>query len=141
MRIAYLARHEKEFRNSVYRLLCDAYEVYPGKDALEAVCKMIMLGQPGRKEYFKWYALAVEQDIRITRLYEFYIETMSRNYQEMLPKAVRLYFSYNNTLSNSRKAFIYARVIHNKEQDPDTYRLYLDAMRDFAEQKSYGWKK
>ncbi len=134
MRIAYLARHEKEFRSSVYRLLCDAYEVYPGKDALEAVCKLIMLGQPGRKEYFKWYALAVEQDIRITRLYEFYIETMSRNYQEMLPKSVRLYFSYNNTLSNSRKAFIYAKVIHNKEQDPDTYRLYRDAMQTFAVQ-------
>lgn len=132
MRIAYLARHEKMFQESVYRILCATYEVYPEKDTVEAICRLVMLGQPRKKEYFRWYALAVEQDIRITRLYEFYVETMSRNYQGTLPKAVKLYFSYNNTLSSERKAFIYARVVKNREQDEDTYHLYEKAMEAFA---------
>ncbi|MGI6007596.1 MAG: DUF5717 family protein [Ruminococcus sp.] len=134
MRAAYLASHEKTFKSSVYRILCKVYENWPEKDTVEAICRLVMMGQPGKKEYFKWYALAVEMDIRITRLYEFYIETMSRHYQEPLPKAVRLYFSYQNTLSSERKAFIYARVVRNKEQDMETYRMYRDAMETFAAQ-------
>lgn len=132
MRIAHLASHEKTFRPGVYRILCEAYKVCPGKDVVEAVCRLVMLGQPGKKEYFKWYARAVDLDIRITRLYEFYIETMSRHYQEALPRAVRLYFSYQNTLSSERKAFIYARVIRDKAQDMQTYLAYREAMETFA---------
>ena len=67
MRIAHLASHEKTFRPGVYRILCEAYKVCPGKDVVEAVCRLVMLGQPGKKEYFKWYARAVDLDIRITR--------------------------------------------------------------------------
>ena len=51
---------------------------FSGKNLVDSICKYIMKGQPGKKEYFRWYALAVEQDIRITRLYEYYIETMPR---------------------------------------------------------------
>lgn len=134
MRIAYLASHEKTFKPGVYRILCDAYQVCPQKDTVEAICRLVMMGQPGKKEYFKWYELAVEMDIRITRLYEFYIETMSRHYQEPLSKTVRLYFSYQNTLSSERKAFIYAKVVRSKEQDMETYRTYREAMEAFAGQ-------
>ncbi len=131
-RAAHLAQHEKVFRTSIYRILCMAYEDYSEKDTLEAICRLIMLGEPGRKEYFKWYALAVDEDIRITRLYEYYIETMSRNHQGSLPKPVQLYFSYNNTLSSERKAFVYAKVVRRKEQDPKTYQLYEKVMSLFA---------
>lgn len=132
MRVAYMSIREKKFRSSIYRILAACYEVYPGKDILEAICKLVMLGQPGRKEYFRWYALAVEQGVRITRLYEFYIETMGKNYLEPLPQPVRLYFSYNNTLSSRRKAFVYGNIIRNKDKDPHTYESYRQAMEVFA---------
>lgn len=132
MRIAYMATHQKKFTDSIYRILCACYEVYPGKDILEAICKLIMQGQSRKKEYFKWYSLAVEQDVRITRLYEFYIETMGRNGQEPLPQAVKLYFAYNNTLSSNNKAFVYASIIRHQESDPQTYRKYYNAMMEFA---------
>ena len=43
------------------------------RDRLEAICKLVMKGRPVRKEYFPWYAKAVERNIRITRLYEYYL--------------------------------------------------------------------
>lgn len=132
MRIAYMSTHEKKFKNSIYRILVACYEVYSGKDILEAICKLVMLGQPDRKEYFKWYALAVEQGVRITRLYEFYIETMGKNYQEPLPRPVHLYFSYNNTLSSRKKAFLYAIIIRNKAADKHTYESYREEMETFT---------
>ena len=63
----------------------------------------------------------MEKELKITRLYEYYIETMSRNYQKMLPRMIRMYFSYNNTLSDAKKAFVYSNVIRNKEVDKTTY--------------------
>lgn len=140
MRISYLAVHEKRFRTSVYRILGACYEVYPGKDTLEAICKLVMLGSPGRRAYYKWYARAIEQDVRITRLYEYYIETMNKNSRVMLPQPVRLYFSYNNTLSSSKKAFVYANIIHNKDEDELTYQNYREAMAAFAKESLHAGK-
>lgn len=132
MRISYMAAHEKKFRQSIYRILAACYEIYPGKDIIEAICKLVMMGNPGKKEYFQWYEKAVEQDVRITRLYEYYIETMSRNHREQLPKPVLLYFAYHNTLSSSKKAFVYGHVIRGKDSDSQTYENYKEAMAAFA---------
>lgn len=133
-RLSYLACHEKEFSESVYKLLCKGYEQYPQTEILEAVCQYIMLGQPMNREYFKWYAMAVEKDIRITRLYEYFIETMDDQYDQVLPQPIRMYFAYHNTLSNAKRAVVYANIIRNKEEDPATYRNYQESMRLFAEE-------
>lgn len=134
-RVSYLAGNLKEFSKPVYELLTYIYENYPSKDTLEAICKLIMLGEPRNPEYFPWYEMAVEQGIKITRLYEYYIETMSRNYKKMLPQLIRMYFAYNNTLSDKKKAFVYANVIRNKDLDKNTYQSYRTAMESFARAK------
>ena len=100
------------------------------------ICQHIMKGEPRREEYFKWYELAVEADLKITGLYEYYVETMSRNYQKVLPKVIRLYFGYNNTLSDNKKAFVYSNVIRNKELDKETYNAYRNNMEKFALRRS-----
>lgn len=132
LRIGHLAKYVKAFHKSIYRLLVLCYEAHPGKNLVDSICKYIMKGQPGKKEYFRWYALAVEQDIRITRLYEYYIETMPEGYQNVLPQVIRMYFVYNNTLSSRKRASVYANVIRNKEVDKATYQSYKKAMEQFA---------
>ena len=77
--------------------------------------------------------LAVRAELKIQQAwYEYYIETMSRNYQKVLPKVIRLYFGYNNTLSDQRRAFIYSNIIRNKETDKETYQAYKQNMEAFA---------
>src|SRR5699024_232926 len=121
---------------SLYRALGMAYEAYPTDDALEAICKYIMKGNPRKQEYFRWYSLAVEHGLRLTRLYEYYIETMDTSYQQELPKAVLMYFTYNNdSLGDGKKAFLYASVIRHKEKDPGTYARYKNSMEEFAAKK------
>lgn len=132
LRAAYLSDNEKNFTRIMYRILTGAYEVYPSEAVLEAVCRLLMKGNPRSSEYFKWYALAVEQDVQITRLYEYYIETMPENYQKPLPLAIRKYFVFNNSLSDRKKAFIYANVIRNRYEDEETYESYRPAMEKFA---------
>ena len=89
---------------------------------------------PTKSEYFRWYQLAVEADIRITRLYEYYIETMPQGFQSVLPQVIRMYFVYNNTLSSRKRASVYANVIRNKEADKTTYQNYRKAMEAFAQE-------
>ena len=132
LRIGHLSEYVKVYRPMIYELLVSCYEAFPGKNLLDSICKYIMKGQPGKKKYFRWYALAVEQDIRITRLYEYYIETMPNGYSDVLPQVIRMYFVYNNTLSSRKRAQIYANVIRNKETDKATYQNYKKSMEQFA---------
>ena len=131
-RMAHLSENEKTFTQPVYRLLTGAYEMYPLPELLEAIVRLLMKGMPVHAEYFKWYSLAVESDYHITRLYEFYVETMPDTYQKLLPKPIRKYFALNTSLSDRRKAFVYANVIRNRDRDPETFDQYRRAMSEFA---------
>lgn len=136
MRIAYLSGYEKNYNESLYRVLAKGYEYFPSEDTLEAVCKYIIKGNPRKPEYFIWYSRAVQQGLRITRLYEYYVETMDMAGQQELPKSLLMYFTYNNdTLGDNKKAFIYSRVIADKEADPANYQSYQKSMAVFAKKK------
>ncbi len=132
VKTACLAQHEKRFQPVVYRVLCACYDVKPDREVLTAIVRLVMMEHPEKKEYFRWYALAVEEQIRMTGLYEYYIETMQMPFTDVFPQVIRLYFVYNNRLSDSQKAFVYANVIRNREIDKVTYMSYREAMGRFA---------
>ena len=64
-----------------------------------------MKGDPVRKEYFPWYELAWSRILRITRLYEYYMETVEPDSSRELPRPVKMYFLYNNTLAREKRRF------------------------------------
>ncbi len=132
MRIAYLSGYEKSFSNSLYQTLTLAYIQYPSSDTLEAICKLAMKDTPGKKKYFPWFERAVEENLRLTRLYECYVESIDGQYQKILPRSIRIYFVYNNSLSDNKKAFVYANVVRHKNEDRFTYENYRRIIYDFA---------
>ena len=96
MRLAYLSGYEKDYNESIYQALAKGYEQYSSEDTLEAICKYVMKGNPRKTEYFRWFSLAVEHGLRLTRLYEYYVETMDTSRRIELPKALLMYFAYNS---------------------------------------------
>ena len=47
-----------------------------------------------------------------------------------------MYFTYNNnTLGDSKRAYLYACIIAGKERDPQTYESYRESMEEFAFRK------
>lgn len=137
MRFAYLTGYEREFCTSMYRALAMGYDAFESDDTLEAICRYIMLGNPRKPEYFRWFSLAVEKGIRLTRIYEYYVETMDTSYQRELPKPLLMYFTYNNTsLADDKKAFIYASIVGNRGRQPQAYADYRDHMKIFAMRKA-----
>ena len=135
MRLSYLSGYEKSYREPLYMALSMGYEAFPSQDTLEAICRHIMLGNSRRPEYYRWYALAVEEGVCLTRLYEYYVETMDETRSRQLPRPLLLYFTYNHTLGDSRKAAIYANVLRFREKDPESYDSYQAKMKLFAAEK------
>ena len=134
LRTALLSENEKTFTPGMYRILTQCYKTFPMVDILDSICRLIMKGNPRRREFHQWYALAVEEDLRITRLYEYYMETLPDHYRKPLPVKILRYFTLNNTLGAGRKALLYSNIILNKEYDPETYKDYAEAMSEFATQ-------
>ncbi len=132
-RAAYLSSFEKSFNRTLYRALSMGYEKYPSDEVLEAICKYIIKDDPRKPEYFLWFSRAVEHGLRITRLYEYYVETMDTSYQQEMPKQLLMYFTYNdNTLAEGKKAYLYAGIVGRKEQEPEIYRSCRENIRAFA---------
>ena len=137
MRLAYLSGYEKKFYGCLYKALAAGYDKFPSDDVLEAICKYVMKGDPRKPVYFRWFSLAVQRGLRITRLYEYYMETMDISYRSQLPKPLLMYFAYNdNSLGDARKAYVYASVVTYKDRDPQTYDSYKDTMKRFAKRKA-----
>ncbi len=131
-RCAFLSGSLREFSDPVYQLLLAGYRTYQSTDILEAVCKLIMKGNALKREYFTWYSLAVKKDLRITRLYEYYMETLPEQAADEIPRQVRMYFAYNHTLGEKKRALLYTNVLKNRKTDPACYRNYERMIREFT---------
>lgn len=131
-RMAFLSGSMREFSQPVYELLATGYKKFQCVDILEAICKLIMKGQAYKKEYFVWYSLAVQKELRITRLYEYYMETIPEELAEQIPRQIRMYFAYNNTLGEKKRALLYSSVLENKENDRACYLNYQATIKKFT---------
>jgi len=131
-RAAFLCGNMKHYNALLFRILTKGYEKYDDDDVLEAICKLAIKGNPIAASNFTWYAKAVERDIRVTRLYEYYMETYHQPAEEELPLPIKMYFATNNTLGENKRALLYASIILHKEQDDTSYLNYAGSIRAFA---------
>ena len=119
---ANLAMQGQPFEEKLLRILKSGYELTGSPDLLRAICQLLITGKKKSPEYFEWYALGVSEDVRITGLYEYYMETMDTMGIEKMPQVIRMYFAYNNSLSYHRKAAVYRDISDNRDNVPQVYR-------------------
>lgn len=132
MQVADLAGRMKRYDPSMYQILCHCHSKYPSKSAVNAICSLLIKGHKAGPAYFNWYEKGVAQGLRLTGLYEYYIESMGKERTGLLPQMVRMYFSYDNTsLGYEKKAVLYNNIIENRAYDERTYDSYRPAMEKF----------
>ena len=138
-RIQFLIGREKEYDFRIFAILKHCYEKVPPKEMVQAICTYLMKGNCIGQEYFPWYAKAVELELRLTRLYEYYIMSIDLNYRGELPQMVMMYFAYQNNLDYERMAFLYANVWEHRGAFPEIALSYTEHLEDFVrEQASHG---
>jgi hypothetical protein len=128
----YLANKKKSYDSVVFNGLCKLHDEYGTEEILTAICCMLIKGGKKSENYFEWFRLGVEAQLRITELYEYYMYTIGSEVQEPLAQPVLLYFIYNSSLSDRKKAFLYANIVKNKEKNETIYRSYYKRMEVFA---------
>ncbi|MDO4323302.1 MAG: DUF5717 family protein [Lachnospiraceae bacterium] len=127
-----LTVHHGRFDQRLYEILTSGYQLYPSSDLVKAICILLMKGDKKDSCYFPWYAKGVEDSLRITGLYEYYMETMDSLDMKSMPQVIRMYFAYDNTLDYRKRAGIYRNIIENRDADAQTYHNYRVAIERFA---------
>ncbi|MCI8402608.1 MAG: hypothetical protein HFI38_11080 [Lachnospiraceae bacterium] len=137
IRIALLSEEEQLYRPGFYRLLTMLAERYENTELVAAVCRVLILGNRREPEYFAWYEMGVGLDVRLTRLYEYYLYSLPRDRQGELPQEIYLYFSYTNTLDDKSRAVLYDNVLTHFEPGSQVYESYARQMEDFAREQIF----
>jgi hypothetical protein len=128
----YLTNKRKSFDPVLFQGLVKLYDEYATTEILSAICCMLIKGYKRTEKYFEWYRLGVEAQLHITELYEYYMYTICVDVQEPLAQPVLLYFIYNSSLNDKKKAYLYANIIKHKDKNESIYRTYFKRMEVFA---------
>lgn len=132
LQLIYLAQKQKGFSAGLLKILEGCYERKPREDILHAICTLLIKGSCFGEKYFTWYQAGVEQNLRITRLYEYYMMSLPHGFEQPLPKMILMYFAYQSDLSYEQTAYLYAYVHRNREAMPDIYGSYQMAIERFV---------
>ena len=133
LRAASLASGAKFFHRLYYRLLASLYEKYPEKEILTAVCCLLIKGNMRTDACFPWYEKGIKEEISLTRIYEYYLYSLPASYDQMLPKQVLLYFSYEHSHMDRRsRSVLYANVLTYLKPGDRLYKAYEREMEKFA---------
>lgn len=139
LQVVYLAGQKRGYSERLFRILKGCYELIPHKEVLHEICTLLIQGNRSGEVYFPWYRAGVEENLRITRLYEYYMMSLPRDYDGELPKMVLLYFAYRSDLHYEVTAYLYAYVYRHREELADIYVNYMVSMERFVlEQISRG---
>lgn len=135
--VVYLAEREKYYSASLFRILTECYEKKPGTDLLRAICTLLIKGNKCSPDCCGWYRLGVEKELRVTRLYEYFILSADPDRETEIPRIVLMYFAYQSNLEQDRSAWLYAYVHRHREEMPDLYEAYRGQMERFVLQQLY----
>lgn len=130
--LAVLASHYGKYSNQLLKILEIAFGKEPSPELMGAICLQLMKGERRDEKAFAWYAHGVSQELRLTGLYEYYMESTPQLDLREMPQIIRMYFAYDTTLDYRRRAAIYRRIAERQEEDPQMYRTYRAAMEKFA---------
>ncbi len=132
LKAADMAARVKDPAGRFLHTLMDLYEKKPSKDLITAICAILIRDGRRENEFFRWYRIGVEQDVRLTGLYEQFLYSMPEDYRERWPRMVLLYFSYNTVLDEVVGSRLYRYVSDHPDRDPELAERYREQIAQFV---------
>ena len=130
--IVYLAKKARGYRRQLYRILCACYQVLPNDEVLQTICTILINGNITTPEAFAFYEKGIGKELRITRLYEYYMMSLELKDCVTIPKMVLMYFAFDSSLDSLHNSFLYAYVYRNKAVYPELYESYREQLERFV---------
>ncbi len=131
--VANFASQQKSYTESLYRILDRIYKMYSEPMILNTICTLLIKGNRTQQRYFQWYQRAVDAELKIAQLYEYYMITLdAENMRGPLPRSIFLYFMHGNSLDYRKAAFLYANLLTYEVGGEDMYLGYREQMFSFT---------
>ena len=130
--VALLSQRMRGFDVRLIRIMAAYYDEYGDDDMLTAICSYLIRNEVTDSTYFRFFKDAVQRDIGVTNLYDFYLYTMDHKSAELLPRNVLMYYGMQNDLPPGLKAYVYANMIVNEDQAAGFLSRSRDACIEFA---------
>lgn len=131
--VANLASQQRNYSHFLFHILERLYDTYQDTMILNTICNLLIKGNKLDQKYFVWYQRAVDAELKIARLYEYYMSTIEEDsVREALPRSIFIYFMHGNTLNYKKAALLYANLITYEEYGSDLYISYREQMVIFA---------
>lgn len=130
--IVYLAQKQKNYTKRLFFILKECYRAVPADEVLLAICTLLIKGNITDENAFSWYEKGIEKELKITRLYEYYMMSLRLRDDCVIPKIVLMYFAFDSSLDSLHNSFLYAYVYRNKEQFPELYQSYREQIERFV---------
>lgn len=135
VQIRYQIQKLKEYSPHAFYILKVCYEKFPNRETLQAICMLLIKGNKTDSDFFEWYRMGVEQELRITKLYEYYMMSLPEGYKGELPRMVLMYFAYQSNLDYQKNAFLYAYIYRMKEEHPEYYIKFCPQIDEFVQEQ------
>ena len=133
--VVYQASRVRTYNERLARILKACYAVKESDDVLEAIVSLLIKGGRTDRKSFEWYEKGVDRQLRITRLYEYYMMSIYTDDEGLLPceisKMVLMYFSYQSDLEYDKNAILYRYVHENREEFPELYESYVPQIEKY----------
>ncbi|MCR5357701.1 MAG: DUF5717 family protein [Lachnospiraceae bacterium] len=130
--VLYICARTKEFSEHLLNLLIKIYRINEDPDVVSAICSMLIKEGRTDEKYFEWYSMGVQMELRITKLYEYYMLSIPLEREELLPKSVIMYFGFRNHLDHVHLAYLYANMLRHRFDIQRLCEEYEPAMKAFA---------
>ncbi|MBR0163929.1 MAG: hypothetical protein IJQ12_04565 [Lachnospiraceae bacterium] len=135
-RIVYLARHKKQYDETLYRALRACYAIREEEETLAEICALLIKGARCDAEAHAWYEKGITQSLRLTRLYEYYMMSVPVNEQggvsQEIPRSVLMYFLHGSDLDYRTNSVLYRYVYDRRHALSDFYESYEPRIRSFV---------
>lgn len=127
-----LIGREDAYNPKVFALLEESFTVALRKEYLSDILAYLLRFQVFNPDVREWFERGVEEQLKITGLYEGYVSCLPLKSLEPLPPSVVRYFAYTSSITYERKALIYANIVSNKKNESFTYEQYLPMIHAFC---------
>ncbi|MBQ3795936.1 MAG: hypothetical protein II842_06570 [Butyrivibrio sp.] len=133
--LVYQAGRVRNYNDRLFRVLTACYKIKESDDVLEAIVSLLIKGGKTDRASFEWYEKGVSRELRITRLYEYYMMSIYTDENGLLPceinRMVLMYFSYQSDLEYDKNAILYRYVHEHREDYPELYESYVPQIEKY----------
>ncbi|MCR5651869.1 MAG: DUF5717 family protein [Lachnospiraceae bacterium] len=136
-RVITLVSRCRNFNSLLFKVLSEYFREFDDDDILTALCSYLIRNEKTDKEYGEYFREAVERELRITNLYEYYLYTLPENHTALLPRHVLLYFGLQNNLPPILTEYVFANMIVHESEVPDLLEECRMRLSDFAVKEIY----